>query len=160
MGPLSLEMAWKARKATVVAVLLVLASMGLAGCTSSQQVAQIAANEAGCADASGVDNNPGSFNYGGATSCKTGTETFAWENPAPRAQIQHGSAIQQGEIEVTLTDGADRTVYQGTSGPGAEGRQENSEWGVPANPASGSWTVELEFRNVTGTLGLEITSTE
>lgn len=153
-------MAWKARKATLAAVLLVLASMGLAGCTNSQQVAQIAANQAGCMDASGVDNSPGSFDYGGAVSCKTGTETFDWENPAMQAQVQYGSGIAQGEIVVTVADAADRVVYEGERSSGGQGGQEDSERGVPANPVSGTWTIELEFRNVTGTLGLEITSTE
>lgn len=157
-------MAWKAPKATVAALLLTVASAGLAGCIGADQVATSAANASNAfagqecpSDTSGVQNEAGSFSYGGVVACKSGTETYDWENTASQARVQFGSNIAEGTIEITLTDAADRTVYEGTAEPGNQGRQSTSDTGLPSSPA-GSWTVELKFKNVTGNLGLEITS--
>lgn len=140
---------------------LVISSVGLAGCVDSEQTARLAASAADCTDASGAQNRPGQFQYGGAASCKSGTETFDWENPSPYAEIQYGSGLVAGEISIRILDAQDREVYSGSVAAGgeAEGRQERSEFGVPtAQPVAGTWTIELTFENVTGTLGLQVTS--
>lgn len=154
--------------ALVLATVLV-ASAALAGCTGAgpgggTQVAQAAADRAGCTDASGAQSEPGSFQYGGAVSCKTETETFDWQNPSPRAQIQYGSTLTEGRLSIEVQDAAGRTVYEGTATSNdtdVEGRQEPTDPGVPADPAGAlPWTVELTFENVTGTLGIQVTATQ
>lgn len=148
-----------ARPELVLAVVLVAASAGLAGCASSQQAAQLAASSSGCMDASGAQNRAGQFQYGGAVACKTGTETFDWENPSPYAEIQYGSGITQGEISIEIQDAAGRPVYQGSATAGGEGSQATSAMGVPSQPASGTWTIWLRFDNVTGSLGIQVHAT-
>jgi hypothetical protein len=138
---------------------LVVASAGLVGCVGAEQAAPAAAEAAECSDASGASSQPGSFSYGGAVSCKTDEESHSWDNQASQAQVKHGSSITQGEIHVTVEDAANRTVYEATVDEEGQGRQTTTDRGLPSASGVGEWTVALEFRNVTGTLGLELTST-
>lgn len=138
------------------AALVLVAATGLSGCVGTEQGARIAASATGCSDTSGVQNREGHFQYGGVVSCKTGEGSHDWENPSVSARVQYGSTIAEGEIEITIRDAADRVVYQGTASPGTEGRQESSDLGIPGGTPAGTWTIELRFENVTGTLGLQI----
>lgn len=149
----------RGRSTVLVSALLIVSAMGLAGCVDSQTVAEAAAEAADCQDASGVQNDPGRFEYGGAVSCKTGTESFNWENPSPYADVQFGSGVAAGELSIEITDAADRTVYQNSAAAGGEGRQERTEMGVPSGPW-GSWTIEITFENVTGALGVQVYASE
>lgn len=141
----------------VIAVVL-FASAGLAGCVSSQQAAQIAATATGCTEAKGGQTTTRSFQYGSFVKCKTATESYDWSNPSGAARVQLGSGLTSGALTVTVRDAMDRVVFQQTNDAGGSGMQTRTDPGVPSNPFTGTWTVELEFENVTGALGVQITA--
>lgn len=145
----------------LAAVLLVLASAGLAGCAESgQQAAQAAAQVAGCQDHSGAQNEAGYFQYGGAVACKDGTETFDWTNRQPQADVQFGSGVIEGELTIEIRDAMDRTVFQETVSGDSEGKQTTTDSGFPSAPILGDWTIEITFDNVTGSLGVQVFSSQ
>ncbi len=148
--------AW--RVAWVGLVVLVVGSVALSGCISedSKDLIKKLANTIECSDATGVDNQAGSFEYGGAASCKTETERYDWQNPAPRAAVEWGGAVALGYLNVTIYDGLDRVVHEfSLDGSGASGASGNTELGVPG-AVGWSWSIELEFANFTGTMGLSV----
>lgn len=133
---------------------LLLLTVPLAGCMNTAQNLQQLAEATECYDASGVDNQVGTFSYGGAVACKDGTETYGWDNPGVRASVDWGGVVGNGTLHVTVTDGLDRVVYEATIDGGASGESGTTEFGAPG--PSGQWTVQLEFSNVTGTMGLTL----
>lgn len=139
--------------------IVLLAGPALAGCITPEQAATLAENAVGCTEARGAQNDPGRFQYGGAVTCKTGTESYDWANPSPVAYVQWGSGIAKGELEIRILDGIGREVYTGSNdGTSASGQQEQTDYGFPGADPAGSWTIELTFRNVTGSLGLQVFS--
>lgn len=133
---------------------LLLLTVPLSGCLNTAQNLQQLAEATECFDASGVDNQVGAFSYGGAVACKDGTETFGWENPGARATVEWGGAVGNGTLHVTILDSVDRVVYDATIDRGASGESGSTELGVPG--PNGQWTVQLEFTNVTGSMGLTL----
>lgn len=137
------------------------AAVPLAGCASPDEVEAAAALALGlaCGDASVAADQGDTFSYGGAVGCKTANETYTWENAALRGHVAWAGAASEGSLDGRVLDAAGREVYafhidavetKGVDGPTA--------YGVPANPASGPWTIELSFERFSGSMGLAIRS--
>lgn len=141
-----------------IVVVMIAGSLALSGCIGeeSKDLIKRLADTIECSDATGVDNQPGSFAYGGAASCKTATERFDWENPAPRAGVDWGGAVASGHLNVTIYDSLDRVVHEfSLDGSGGSGASGDTDWGVPG-PMEWTWTIEVEFADFTGTMGLSV----
>lgn len=117
-------------------------------------------DEIGCADFSGVDKQTGRFAYGGAVSCKTGTEAHDWANPSTKASVDWGGAASFGSMELRVLDGLGREVYaERFDAKSAQGSRGDTSWGAPTvPPLSAPWRVEVDFQNFTGAMGLELRS--
>ena len=141
-----------------VLALALVAPMAFAGCAElAQQAADAAVDAAGCVDASGAQATDTGFQYGGAVSCKTASESYDWSNPSPYADVQWGGSVVSGSIGVRVLDSAGREVYTyDIDAASAEGAQARSAPGFPSVPGVVAWTIELEFRDFTGAMGLQL----
>lgn len=141
-----------------VTITLVLLTLPLTGCVTSEQLAGVSVDGA-CFDASAADNQPGEFQYAGLVACKTTTERHDWTNPSFAAQVEWAGGVETGSLTVRVLDALDREVDSFTvSGRSAEAARHRTEPGFPSAPGMGDWTIELTFEGFTGAMGLELDS--
>jgi hypothetical protein len=148
-------------KRVVLLAVVSLLSVALAGCMGESGFSfQIDPERIRCTDTSAVDNQPGSFQYGGAASCKTKQETYQWSNTMPRAQISWVGTATKGSVSVEVFDGLDNLVHSfEVDAMGAQGASGQTDYGFPGpGPAPFMWRIEVEFHDFTGTMGLELSS--
>lgn len=141
-------------------VVLLVVAVALAGCVGEEarQLVQRMNESFECADATGVDNQLGGFSYAGAATCKSAMERYDWENPGPRASVDWGGAVESGYLNVTIYDSLDRVVHAfSLDGTGASGASGTTDLGAPG-PAMWTWTIEVEFDEFTGSMGLHVRS--
>lgn len=143
-----------------ILVVALVAPMAFAGCAEmAEQAAGAAIDAAGCVDASAAQATDSGFQYGGAVACKTAQESYDWANPSPFADVQWGGTVASGSVGVRVLDSAGREVYAyDIDAASAEGAQARTAPGFPGFPGVAAWTIELEFREFTGAMGLQLFS--
>lgn len=141
-------------------VVIILLAAAFSGCVeAAQHLAGGAAEAFACIDVAAAQSEPQVFQYGGAVACRTASERHAWSNPSIYADVQWGGALASGALSVRVLDAAGREVYafELDDGGSTEGAQGRTAAGFPSmEPITDPWTVELEFTNFTGTMGLQL----
>ncbi len=135
--------------------------VGFSGCIGGDLETFMPSGSDSCrgADTTGVDNREGQFHYGGAAVCKDEKKSYDWSNPMPRASVNWGGATSSGSVDVKIRDSIDQVVYEfSTGGTSASGESATTDYGVPG-PSGFAWTIEVEFHNFTGSVGLDVGST-
>lgn len=123
-------------------------------CEPAEDVGGGAGGSQGEGSQAGVSNQPGAFSYGGQAMAKTSTETYVWQNPAPRAAVNWGGQSMTGSFELVLLDACGQEVYRASSSSMRQGGTSETTGGG----TGGAWTVRLEFTAYSGQMGLSITS--
>lgn len=93
-----------------------------------------------------IVNQPDSFSFQltGVTN-GGGTLSYTWQNTGATASIDRSSSISAGTVTLTVRDAAQAQVYRGPL---------NGTTGSVATAAGspGSWTVQVDFVDATGTI--------
>jgi hypothetical protein len=136
--------------------MLVLA-VGLAGCTSYDGAGAYGGYGGpggaygGAAGGQSVSNQPGAFTYS-AGGTPSGTQSFDWQNPSPRAHVSF-SGGGAGSASVHIKDAAGNTVFKQTfSGAGGASDSVLTAPGIP-----GEWTIRVSLAGAGG-FTLSVTS--
>lgn len=137
-------------------------AIGFSGCVGGETGLEIflpsGSDSCRGVDTTGVDNRESQFHYGGAAVCKNEKKSYDWSNPMPRASVDWAGATSSGSVDVQIRDSIDQVVYEFSSeGTSASGESATTDHGVPG-PSPFAWTIELEFRNFTGSVGLDVGS--
>lgn len=134
---------------------LIVALFLMAGCISYDASSGSTWSDHGGSDTydhKSVGNTPDSFGYSMSAGNKTKQESYDWSNGASRAVIGISGSVQEGSLRITLSDSAGLVVYDHTF-TGTDSQGIYSQRGVP-----GSWTIDLEFEDYTGSLSLGISA--
>lgn len=110
----------------------------------------------GCAafgDVTGVNNQKGSFQFGGNIADKEGSQTFSWVNTHSCAVVQWGGRIMAGRITVQVLDADGAEVYHGNLSGGDRATLRRTADGAP-----GTWVVNVTFERTTALMGLNLFS--
>ena len=82
-------------------------------------------------------------------STTTGTTTYDWANPQPKAMVHHATITRGGgSASIRITDAAGTLVYSSALLPD---RSQLTAAGVP-----GTWRITITMTGYTGTLGFEV----
>lgn len=101
-----------------------------------------------------VSNQPGNFGYSGQMAARTGTESYAWENPSRGAQVAWAGQSSTGSFELVVYEACGNEVYRGSFGSTAQG----GGYVPTAEGTGGTWLIVFDFRLFTGQMGLSVMS--
>lgn len=81
----------------------------------------------------------------------TGTATFTWSNTGTNANVNQSASITAGSVQLVILDAASTQVY-------SRSLADNGTF-FSAAGSTGSWTVQVEYRNASGTVNFRVQKT-
>ena len=125
----------------VLACLAVAASVSIAACGDS--------NPIGPSNQPEVANNRDNFQFQ-ASNLRDTTQTLAytWENTGATANVNQSGQMTRGTATLTIRDNANNQVYSRNL--------DTTGTFVTTTGAPGSWRIEVQLSNVTGTLNFRV----
>ncbi len=123
------------------ATLLVGLALGPVACSS--------ANPIGPSNQPEVGNNPDNFQFQASNlSRTTQTLTYSWAHTGTTANVNQSGQIAGGEATLTLRDGSGNQVYRRTLS--------DSGTFISSGGPAGTWRIDVQLTDVSGTLNFRV----
>ena len=119
------------------------------GCGASNPVGPSNQNPVGSSNQPEIGNSPDSFQFQASNlSRTTQTLSYSWVHTGTIANVNQSGAVRAGDARLILRDGLGNQVY--------EADLKNTGTFTSSTGTAGTWRIEVQLRNVSGTLNFRI----